>query len=380
MVKKKKLALVANSSWYLYNFRLNLMEDIKNSGFDLEVISPKDDYTKLLLDEDFAHREWKLSRKSINPLKEIKSILHLIRLYKEIKPDIVHHFTIKSCLYGTIAAKASNTKFVINSITGLGHVFVGKKLSTRLLRKSLMPFYRIIFNARRSKIIFQNEDDLGEFIKLKLTNENSSFLIRGSGVDTKKFNPSRHNSQIEFNNPIKILFPSRLILEKGIMELIEACELLWQERFNFNLLIAGSTNDSNRSSIDKATLKSIKNNKRINCLGHVRDMKSLYEEVDIVVLPSWREGLSRSLIEAAAMEKPIITTNVTGCSQIIDHGVNGLLVPIHCPQSLMLAMKFLFNNPLLSKKFGISVRKKIIKNFNTNLINSKTLELYNKFI
>ncbi len=374
----KKIVLVANSGWYIYNFRLDLIKDIKDAGYDLNIITPFDDYVKIIRNENYNHKEWKLSRKSINPIKEIKSIIDLIKIYKEIKPDIVHHFTIKSCLYGTIAAKISNVNNVVNAITGLGHVFVGRNITTKILRKALLPIYRIIFRSRRSNIIFQNEDDLQEFVKLKITKKKSSHLIQGSGVDTEKFSPSKKNIKISYNYPIKVLFPSRLIIEKGIIELIDACELLWQENFDFDLVIAGETNDSNRSSISEDKLEYIKNNKRIYCLGHVKDMKSLYEEVDIVVLPSWREGLSRALIEAASMEKPIITTNATGCTQIVDHGINGLLTPIRSAESLMLALKFLFNNPLLSRKFGINIRKKIIKNFRTSLINQSTLDFYSK--
>ena len=154
----KKIALIANSGWYIYNFRLDLIKDIRDAGYYLEIITPLDDYVKIIRNDNYNHTEWKLWRKSINPVKEIRSIINLIKIYRKIKPDIVHHFTIKSCLYGTIAAKFSNVKNVVNAITGLGHVFVGRNLTTKILKKALLPIYRIIFRSRRSNIIFQNDD------------------------------------------------------------------------------------------------------------------------------------------------------------------------------------------------------------------------------
>ncbi len=371
-----KILLVANSGWYLYNFRSTLIKDIKSKGHDLRIISPSDQYSEILIKQKNYHVNWDLSRKSINPLKEFKSILNLIIIYRKLKPDLIHHFTIKACFYGTIAAKFSNTKKVVNSITGLGHIFVGKKLTTKILKFFLLPLYRLVFNAKRSNMIFQNEDDLNEFIKSKLTNKESTCLIKGSGIDIKKFSNSNEKHLGHFHSPVRLLFPSRLIIEKGIIELLEACKCLWSDNYNFELYIAGEPKDDNRSVISKEVFEEIKNNKKIKSLGHVKDMKSLFENIDIVILPSWREGLSRSLIEAAAMKKTIITSNVTGCSQIIDHGINGILVPVNDINGLILAIKLLIHNPELSRKFGEKIREKVLNKFSANIINKQTLEFY----
>ena len=371
-----KILLVANSGWYLYNFRSTLIKEIKSKGHDLKIISPSDQYSEILIKQKNYHVQWDLSRKSINPLKEFKSILNLIIIYRKLKPDLIHHFTIKACIYGTIAAKFSNTKKVVNSITGLGHIFVGKKLKTKILKFFLLPLYRLVFNAKRSNMIFQNEDDLNEFIKSKLTNKESTCLIKGSGIDIKKFSNSNGKHLGHFHSPVRLLFPSRLIIEKGIMELLEACKFLWSENYNFELYIAGEPKDDNRSVISKEVFEEIKNNKKIKSLGHVKDMKSLFENIDIVILPSWREGLSRSLIEAAAMRKAIITSDVTGCSQIIDHGINGILVPVNDINGLILAIKLLIHNPELSRKFGERIREKVLRKFTANIINKETLKFY----
>ena len=152
---KKKIVFVANSGWYIHNFRSNLIEKIISENYELVLVTPLDNYVQELIKEGYQHVEWKLSRKSINPLSEIKSLINLILILKNLKPDLVHNFTIKACLYGTLAAKLSGIKYVINAITGLGHLFVGKKISTKVLRIFLIPIYRIILSARRSNIVFK---------------------------------------------------------------------------------------------------------------------------------------------------------------------------------------------------------------------------------
>ncbi len=377
--KKIKIALISNSCWYIYNFRISLLRDLKSEGFEVVIITPLDKYVNQLVEEGFEYQKWGLSRKSINIFNELISIYSLIKIYKRLKPDLVHHFTIKACLYGTIAAKFSDINLVINSITGLGHLYAGKKYTTRILKNILKPIYKIIFRARRSNMIFQNKDDLYEFEKNKFINENSSIVIEGSGVDIVKFFPSEDTSG-KYHSPIRVLFPSRLIMEKGIIEVIRACNSLWKEKYNFSLWISGKNNDANRSSLKKNTLRKLEENKKIKILGHVENMKELYENIDIVLLPSWREGLSKALIEAAAMQRPIITTNTTGCAEIIDHGKNGILVPLQDEESIKLALKFLFLNQNLSREFGISAREKVIKNFSTTIINSQTIRFYRKII
>ena len=376
---KIKIALIANSGWYLYNFRFSLIRDLKSEGFRVLLIAPFDNYVNKLVKEGFEYQEWKLSRRSVNIFNESISIYNLFMIYRSLKPDLAHHFTIKACLYGTIAAKLADIKILINSITGLGHIYTGKKLSTKILKIILKPIFRIIFRAKRSKVIFQNEDDLNEFENTKFIKKGSSKVIEGSGVDIQKFTNSKDNAGI-YHSPIRVLFPSRLIMEKGIIEVIKACNELWKENYDFKLWVAGKNNDANRSSINKDTLTMIQNNKMIKMLGHVENMRELYEKIDIVLLPSWREGLSKALIEAAAMQKPIITSDVTGCAQIIDHGENGILVPLNDVKSIKLALKLLFLNPALSRKFGISIKDKVIKRFSTSTINKKTIDYYRKII
>ncbi len=377
--RPKKIILVANSSWYFYNFRLQLLKDIREIGYEIYLIAPKDKYTVKLIDNKFKFIEWNLKRLSINPINELISLMALIRIYLNLKPDLSHHFTIKSCIYGTIAAKISNTIFVINAITGLGYVFLSKNKSASFLRFFLRPLYRLIFKARRSIVIFQNSKDLEELNKLGITSTKNSNLISSSGVDINYFYPLKKNYS-NIKKLSKFLFPSRVIREKGFFELIEACIILWDKGLNFELQIAGDIDKKIYKILKKEYSRELKNNNRLIFHGEVNNIRDLYSKCDIVILPSWREGLSKSLIEAASMEIPIITTDVPGCTDVIDHGINGLIVPPKDSDSIALAMELLIHNPLFAEKLGKAARIKVIDNFEMNLINNTTIYQYKRLL
>ena len=374
-----KVLLVANTSWYLYNFRLPLIRDLRGRGIDVALVAPHDAYTPMLEAEGFTVHPWLVARSSVNPLSEAHALIDLLRIYRRETPDLVHHFTIKACLYGTIAAKGARVYRVINAVTGLGHVFLGTRKRSRLLRKAIKPVYRAAFKARRSTVVFQNADDQETLIQLGITDGERARLIRGSGVDINRFKPSA-DSAGRFHDPLQVLFPSRLIREKGTAELLQACRSLWADGVDLELLVAGALDSGNRSALTPAELAELRANHRIRCLGHIEDMQLVYAASDIVVLPSWREGLSRALIEAAAMERPIITTDVPGCRDVVDHGISGLLVPQRDARSLMLAIRLLLENPDLAKRFGKAARQKVVAEFQVSLVNESTLLQYERVL
>lgn len=374
-----KVLLVANTSWYLYNFRLPLIRDLRNRGYLVALVAPHDSYTSFLEQEGFCVHNWLVSRSSINPLVEAHSIVDLYRIYNREQPYLVHHFTIKACIYGTIAAKLSRIYRVINAVTGLGHVFLGTRRRSRLLRRGLLPVYTAVFKARRSTVVFQNADDQEQLIQLGVTDGDRARLIRGSGVDIHHFKPIADNSG-HFRNPVQLLFPSRLITEKGVRELLDACHTLWNDGVLVQLVVAGVLDSGNRSSLSSDEITALQSDPRVSLLGHVSDMRSLYSSSDIVVLPSWREGLSRALIEAAAMELPIITTDVPGCRDVVDHGRSGLLVPLRDSRSLALALRLFIENPDFARRCGKQARRKVSAEFQVSLVNQSTLEQYERLL
>ena len=374
-LRSDRVLLVANTSWYLYNFRLPLLRDLRSAGYAVSAVAPHDGYTHLLEAEGVSVHPWLVARRSLNPWLELKAIVDLIRIYRRETPALVHHFTIKACLYGTIAAKFARVYSVVNAVTGLGHVFLGRRKRTRLLRRGLQPLYQAVFMARRSTVVFQNADDQERLIELGITDGERARLIRGSGVDVDQFKPL-DDSAGHFHDPLQLLFPSRLIREKGALELLEACRALWDEGMALELVVAGALDAGNRSCLTPAELAELQRDPRIRCLGHVQDMRSLYAASDVVVLPSWREGLSRALIEAAAMERPIITTDVPGCRDVVDHGRSGLLVALHDGRGIALALRLLLENPQLARRLGKEARRKVVAEFQVSQVNQDTLAHY----
>jgi len=370
----QRVVFVANTSWYLYNFRLSLIRYLAARGFDVQLLAPEDHYTALLEADGWTVHRWQVSRRSINPWMEGRAQLDLLRHYRNLKPDLVHHFTIKACLYGTVAAKAAGVPHVINAVTGLGHLFLAERKRARILRKLVKLPYRAAFSARRSTVVFQNAADQELLVKLGLVEPSRSSVISSSGVDLIRFQPA--GTDRPFQTPPVLLFPSRLIREKGVSELLEALRLLADENLQVQLWIAGDLDHGNRSSLDPVELKQLENVEGVRLLGHVDDMPALYDMVDIVVLPSWREGLSKALIEAAAMEKPIVTTDVPGCRDVVEHGISGLLVPLRDVHSLALAIRLMVNQPQLARRLGQAARDKVAREFAVDLVNQSTYMTY----
>jgi glycosyltransferase involved in cell wall biosynthesis len=372
--RRPRVVLVANTSWYLYNFRLSLLHDLASRGLDVQLLAPADEHTELLKQEGFCVHPWQVNRRSINPWLEAKAQLDLLRHYQKLQPDLVHHFTIKACLYGTVAAKAAGVPRVINAVTGLGHLFLAERKRARLLRKLVKIPYRAAFSARRSTVVFQNAADQELLVKLGLVERNRTSVIRSSGVDLSRFQPP--SRQRLFRDPPVLLFPSRLIREKGIAELLQAIQLLRRQQLTVHLWIAGALDHGNRSALSADELDQLQQQPGLRLLGHVNDMPALYADADIVVLPSWREGLSKALIEAAAMEKPIITADVPGCRDVVDHGVSGLLVPPRNVAALALAIRLLVHQPELAQRLGRAARKKVAEEFAVTLVNQRTYATY----
>ena len=372
---KSRIVLVSNTSWYLYNFRIKLLFLIKSYNYDLFLICPEDEYTEKLEKLGFQIHKWNLHRRSINPFSELIAIYNLSRIYSKIRPNIVHHFTIKACIYGSISALICNVKVIINSFTGLGHFFISNNFRIKFIRKISRVFIRMIFSKINNKLILQNNSDRKKLLKLKITTKNKSIVIPGSGVDLDYFYPQE---KIFDRNKIKLLFPSRIIKEKGILELIKACLLLDKEKIPIKLYIAGKLDEGNRSSLTKEEITDLKKLKNVHFLGHIEDMRSLYKKIDIVVLPSWREGLSKALLEAAAMEKAIITTNVPGCKEIVKHMETGLLVNVNNPIQIKESIIKIYDDPGLIKKFGKAARLRVEKKFEVKKINKMTIKEYEK--
>lgn len=370
-----KVLLVANTGWYLYNFRLPLARFLRTRGTDVVMVCPWDPYVERCQAEGFRWIDLNLDRRSLNPLREAWTVLQMVRIYRQERPSAVHHFTIKCVLYGTVAAKLSGSRAVVNAVTGLGHLFLGAGWTARLLRPAVKWAYRRVLTARRVRsVVFQNVDDLQVFEDAGLVAPDRTVLIRSSGVDLKRFAP-RPGAPDQPPAPI-VLFASRLIAEKGICEFVQAARALKAKGINATFQIAGAPDPGNPSSIPDERCEQWRREGAVDILGHVDAIEDLIAMSSIVVLPSYREGTPRILLEAAAMGKPIVTTDAPGCREAVEQGKNGILIPVRDAETLAIAIERLLDDPALRRQMGSAGRAKMVREFDDRDVARRTAALY----
>ncbi len=279
-----KILLVANTGWYLYNFRLPLARFLRDRGVDVVMVSPEDPYVARLQAEGFRWVELDLDRRSVNPLRELMVVGRLARIFRRERPDAVHHFTIKCVLYGTIAAKLAGVRAVVNALTGLGHVFMGTGWKARVLRPAVKWLYRNILTARRVRVVFQNPDDLQTFADSRLVVPDRTVLIRGSGVNLQRFAP-RPGSPDGQPAPI-VLFAARLNRDKGVHEFVEAARILKTRGVQATFQIAGNPDPGNPSTVKEADLEGWRREGAVDLLGHVDAVDDIIAPATVVTLPT----------------------------------------------------------------------------------------------
>ncbi len=367
----KTVAIVLNTSWNIYNFRLPLIRELVKIGYEVILIAPRDEYTKKLEEEGFKYYDIKIDNKGTNPFVDSQLIYNFYKLYREIKPDLILNYTIKPNIYSSLASKLLSIP-TINNITGLGTVFLNNKISSKIAHW----LYRIaLYN---NSVVFQNRDDMRLFIDKKIVKERDVELILGSGIDVNHF---KSKNSISKNEKFTFLMIARLIKDKGINEYIDAIRVIraseYAERCTFKLL--GSLYLSNPTAISEKELNSWIDEGIIEYLGHSDSVEEEIDKVDAIVLPSYREGLSRVLLEASSMSKPIITTNVAGCRDVVDDGINGYLVEVKNSLELAEAMKKMVDLPIAELRYmGKNGRKKVVDNFSEERVVRKQILLINK--
>jgi len=373
-----KIVLFANSDWYIYNFRLSLALALRDAGHELLLVSPRGEYADELRSCGLRWEPVPLERRSLNLLGECRLLLHLVRLFEREKPDLVHSFTIKCVVYGSLAARATGVRARVNAITGLGFVFASTSLRAVLLRPALKSMLRVALGGRGARLVLQNSDDLATLDNAGLIARREVRLIRSSGVDTSRFRPHRRNRTT--CSPMRVLLAARLIREKGVVEFVEAARRLKAEGRAIDFYIAGNPDPGNPASIDQKQVRAWVDEGLVNWLGHVDDMPSLLPQMDLNVLPSYREGVPRALIEAAACALPIIATDVPGCREVVTHERDGLLVPARNSQALADAIARLQDNPEMAGELGVAARQKALGEFDERLVISKTFNIYRELL
>ncbi len=366
----RKICLVANTDWYLYNFRLSLAKALRSQRWEVVMISPPGIYVDKFTAEGFRWVKWDVGRRDLNPWHEIKAFFRIVRIYQREKPLLVHHFTIKPVLYGSLASRLLLTPGIINSITGLGYIFLSSGLLGRVLRALVMPLYHLAFRYSNVRGVFENRDDLQTFLNHHLIRKEQATVIEGTGVDITRFVPYP-----EQEGKVLVVMPARLLWDKGVGVFVEAAKLL-RKNYDIRNVLVGNPDPGNPTSIDDSQLKAWQEGGSIEYWGFMDDIEEVYRQAHIVCLPSMGEGLPTVLIEAAASGRPIVATDVPGCREVVSHGLNGLLVPPNDSVALAQAIATLVNDPSLRKKMGEAGRQKAIREFAADKIITQTTAVY----
>lgn len=381
-----KLILFANTDWYLYNFRRSLALKLRDAGHEVLLISPPGSYGERLRALGLCWQPVPMDRRSLNPLREAALLGHLLRLLRRERPDLVHSFTIKCAVYGSLAARLAGVPARVNAVAGMGYVFTSGALLARLLRPVVRGLLKLALGGRNARLILQNPDDVALFEHAGLIDSAHVRLIPGSGVDCARFVPrdDRMNDRDDRrprqhghdHSRLRVLLPARLLWDKGLAEYAEAARLLHERGVPVHLMLAGEPDSGNPAAVPESTVLGWANAGLLEWLGHVEDMPTLLQSVDVVVLPSYREGLPKGLIEAAACGCALIATDVPGCREVIDHEVSGLLVPVRNATAVADAVERLAQNPELCARFGVAARAKAQNCFDEHIIVRATMAVY----
>ncbi len=376
MATRPRLALFVNQSGSFLTHRTHLARAAQAAGFDVHLV------TRLTHDRATIERhgvqvhDIDFPRSLRNPLEEWRAIRHLARIYRQISPDMIHHFSAKGILLGSLAARRCKIQHVVNTFTGLGLAFSGngprawakRTIAQRALRRALQP--------TDWRVTFQNPEDMQQLIEARVVRRDCCHLIRSSGVDPEEF-----YVQAEPAGTPQVMLASRLLWPKGVGEFVEAARQLQQRGTDARFVLVGASDSRNPAHVPPAHLQQWEQEKVVQCWGHCGNMPYVLAQATIVVLPSYYgEGVPKVLLEAASSGKAIVTTDVRGCREIVRDGYNGLLVPPRDPQSLADAIARLLDEPWQRRSMGVRGRQMVLEQFAADRIADQTLALYDQML
>ena len=357
-----RIILSANTSWYLWNFRGNLIRKLLVDGHDVTVVSPKDNSSSKLKDLGCRVIDLPISGHGRNIVQEVLICIKYLRIFLRHAPNVFLGFTVKPVIYGGIAARLCRIRSVL-TITGLGTIFIRETKATRLIE------FLYKFSLHRASIVFfQNNDDLSMFVNRGLVSSNNSTLVPGSGVDLTHFAYTPKYNQVNAEI-ITFLMVARLIRDKGICEYAECARIIQGKYPRARFILAGSYDLNNPTSISPSMISTWEKNGPVEYLGNIENIVPVIQNTDCVVLPSYREGMPRTLLEASAIGRPVITTDVPGCREVVDEGVNGFKCRSRDTEDLARRIEQFINLPrIVHREMGRQGRQKMERQFDEKIV------------
>ncbi|MBY6242469.1 glycosyltransferase family 4 protein [Methylosinus sp. Sm6] len=369
-----KLLLFANTDWYLYNFEKSLAAALRDGGHRVILVSPPGPYGAKLRSLGFDWVAAPMDRGSLNPFRELTLLAWLWNFMQREQPDIVHSFTIKCAVYGALTGRLVGARCV-SAVAGMGYVFTNNELKARVLRPPLRALMRAALGGEQARLVLQNPDDVHFFEQSNIAPRERIRLICGAGVDCSRFvAPSEAPTRAE--GAIRVVLAARMLWDKGVAEFVEAARMLKDENRSVHFLLAGAPDEGNPAAVPERKLREWQAEGLVQWLGHVGDMPALLASVDIVVLPSYREGLPTILIEAAACARALVTTDAPGCREVVTHEIDGLLVPVGDTKALASAIARLQDQPEFAQRLGKAARKKALSKFDEQIVIAQTFAVY----
>jgi glycosyltransferase involved in cell wall biosynthesis len=368
---RKKLLFLVTEDWYFCSHRLPPARAAQAAGYDIIVATRVGRHSPDISAEGFALVPIDLRRRSRNPFRELMAIAQIVKIYRCERPDIVHHVALKPVLYGSIAAVLVRGPSVVNALAGMGFLFTSASRLATVLRTVVSGLFRFLLNTGRNVLILQNPDDRAMLVNGGLVDAKRVRLIRGSGVDIARFAPTP-----EPNTPLVVMLPSRMLWDKGVGEFVEAARQLRKRGTTARFVLVGNGDPDNPASISETQLKTWHDSGVVETWGHRGDMPLTLAQAHIVCLPSYREGLPKVLLEAAACGRALIATDVPGCREIVRHGENGLLVTVRDATSLADAIEQLLGDSKLRQAMAQKGRDMVETEFSEARVAQQTLAVY----
>ena len=372
MDQSLKLLFVVNDASFFLSHRLPIALAARDIGFNVFIVAPISEIVYKIESAGLTHIPWSLSRSGMHPLKEFKSIISLAKILRKIRPDIIHLVTIKPVLYGGILARLLSIPAMVAAISGMGYLFTDEKNSKIFNKWFIKQAYRFALKHPKCKIIVQNNDDKQSLNSMGALQAEHSLLIKGSGVDLNQY----YQTALPKGDPLVIL-PARMLWDKGVGIFVEAAKILAENKFPVRMALVGPSDPDNPNSVPLQQLQAWKKENIVEWWGNQDDMPTVLSTSHLVALPSfYREGMPKSLLEAAASGRAIITTDSTGCRDVIEHGISGLIIPPKNATALADAIRELLLDPARLKRMGQQARLKAEAEFSIETVIQQHMDIY----
>lgn len=373
-VAGRKIVYLVSEDWYFCSHRLALGVAAKNAGADVVVATQINDHRGEIESAGLRVAPITMQRSGRNPIADLATIQQITQLYRREKPDLVHHVALKPILYGGIAAKRAGVPAVVNAVAGMGFMFISESLFARMARPLIVRAQSALMNRLNTRTILQNPDDEALYTETFGVARERITIIPGAGVDIDEFSVTPEPD----GTPVAVCV-SRMLRDKGIHELVSAARQLREKDVGLVVRLVGPTDD-NPASIPKATLEAWSRDGIVEVAGPSNDIAGEYARAHIAILPSYREGLPKSLIEAASCGRPIVATDVPGCREVCIEGETGYLVPARMVEPLANALERLAVDPALRQRLGTNARRNAETVFAADIINAQTISAYEELL